>query len=342
MGPKGDPGDVGPPGPQGPAGPKGDTGSAGPSGAAGPAGPGVPPGGAIGHALRKSGAGDHETAWGGPMRLDREATVPVAPVDGVLIFARGQAGRQRPAFVAPSGASTGLQALLASNKVGWWSAVGGAATAQSVGFLGTITGTATARSVATDNLFKSTRRLGLATSSAVGSSAGLRDGGVAKYWRGNAVGLGGFEYVVRYGISAYTADLRLAVGLFAGVGVLPNADPSAQANAVFVGKNAGDTTFRIMHNDGSGSCTVIDLGSDFPANTQEVDLYEVRFFCAPNADRIGVSLERLNTGHVAEATLTTDLPDAGTLLGPQIWISNGTGAAAVAIDVVSQYIETDH
>ncbi|MDQ4136161.1 MAG: DUF2793 domain-containing protein, partial [Pseudomonadota bacterium] len=92
----------------------------------------------------------------------------------------------------------------------------------------------------------------------------------------------------------------------------------------------------------SGSCRVIDLGSDFPANTQEVDLYEVRFFCAPNADRIGVSLERLNTGHVAEATLTTDLPDAGTLLGPQIWISNGTAAAAVAIDVVSQYIETDH
>ncbi len=87
---------------------------------------------------------------------------------------------------------------------------------------------------------------------------------------------------------------------------------------------------------------MVDLGANFPADTQEVDLYETRFYCAPNSDRIGVSLERLNTGHRAEATLTTDLPDAGTLLCPQIWINNGAVAAAVGVDVMSQYIETDY
>lgn len=342
---KGDPGAAGPPGPKGDAGEPGPAGVPGPAGAAGPegpAGPGVPSGGETGQVLRKAGTGDHDAAWGGPLRIDREAAAPDAPADGVLVFARSQAGRQRPVVLGPAGASSGLQATIASSKVGWWSAVGGAATAQSVGFVGTIAGTASARAVSTDNLFKSTRRLGLVTGATAGSSAGLRDGAVGKYWRGNGPRLGGFEYVARFGISAHVAGLRVAVGLFATVAVLPNADPSAQVHAVFVGKNAADTTFRIMHNDGTGACTAIDPGADFPADTQEADLYEARFFCAPNGDRIGVSLERLNTGHLAEAVLTTDLPAAGTLLSPQIWINNGAAAAAVAIDVVSQYIETDY
>jgi hypothetical protein len=291
--------------------------------------------------LRKSGVGDGATGWGGPILLDPE-TVPPSPADGVLVFTWSQAGRRRPAFQAPSGAAAGLQALLASNKIGWWSAAGGGATAQSVGMLGTVSGTAMARTVATDNLFKTTRRLGLVTGGTAGSSAGLRDGSTGKYWRGTGSKLGGFEYVARFGISAYTTGLRLAVGLFATANTLPNAEPSAQTHAVFVGRNAADATFRIMHNDGSGSCTVVDLGANFPADTQEVDLYETRFYCAPNSDRIGVSLERLNTGHRAEATLTTDLPDAGTLLCPQIWINNGAVAAAVGVDVMSQYIETDY
>ncbi len=165
---------------------------------------------------------------------------------------------------------------------------------------------------------------------------------MAKYWRGTRPKLGGFEYVARFGISAYTPGTRVAVGLLATPNALPNADPSAQTDAVIVGKDAADATFRIMHNDGSGACTVANLGMNFPADTQEIDLYEARFFCAPKSDRFGVSLERLNTGHVAEAVLTADLPDAGTLLSPQIWINNGAAAAAVAIDVVSQYIETDY
>ncbi len=304
-------------------------------------GPGVPSGGVVGQVLRKSGPSDHHTEWGGPILLDPGTAALPAPADGVLLFGRIQAGRQRPAFVTPSGPPVGVQALLASGKVGWWTAAGGSVTAHSMGLLGTTSGTATTRAVATDNLFKSTRRLGLVTAATAGSSAGLRDGGIAKYWRGNGPKLGGFEYVARFGISAYTPGMRAAVGLFATVATLGNADPSAQTNAVLVGKNAGATTLHIMHNDGAGACTTIDLGAGFPADTKEIDLYEVRFFCAPNSNRIGVSVERLNTGDLAEATLTADLPDAATLLAPQIWVNNGTAAVAVGVDVVSQYIETD-
>jgi hypothetical protein len=136
--------------------------------------------------------------------------------------------------------------------------------------------------------------------------------------------------------------MRVAVGMFGTSGVLANVDPSAQTSAVLVGKDAAATTFHVMHNDGTGTCTTIDLGPDFPAGTQETDLYEVRIYCAPNSDRIGVSLERLNTGHVAQALLTTNLPDPGTFLSPHVWASNGAAAAVVAIDVLSLYIESDY
>jgi hypothetical protein len=301
----------------------------------------VPSGGAVGQVLRKSGAGDFLTEWGGPIRLDPANGTP-APSEGVLLYTRTQAGRPRPTVASALGAPAALQALLGSGKIGWWTAVGGAATAQSMGLLGTTSGTAAARVVTTENLFKSTRRLGLVTGSTAGSSAGLRDGGVAKFWRGNGARLGGFEYIVRFGISAYSAGMRAAVGLLATVSTLPNADPTSQTNAVMVAKNASAGTFQILHNDDSGACTAIDLGANFPADTQEVDLYEVRFYCASYSDRIGISVERLNTGHIAEATLTTDLPDPSTLLSPQVWVNNGAAAAAVAVDVVSQYIETDY
>jgi hypothetical protein len=55
---------------------------------------------------------------------------------------------------------------------------------------------------------------------------------------------------------------------------------------------------------------------------------------------------RLNTGHVASGTLTGGaavLPAADVLLTPfQAWVSNNTTAAAVAIDIMSVYVETDY
>ncbi len=55
-----------------------------------------------------------------------------------------------------------------------------------------------------------------------------------------------------------------------------------------------------------------------------------------------MSLENLRTNTVANYTATTKTPAVNTLLSPQIWINNGTTAAAAAIDVASQYIEANY
>jgi hypothetical protein len=94
-----------------------------------------------------------------------------------------------------------------------------------------------------------------------------------------------------------------------------------------------------MRNDGSGTATATDLGANFPANTSGADLYELAIWCAPNSGTINYRVERLNTTFVAEGALSTDLPVNTALLAPQVWVNNGTTAATVAIDVMSQYVD---
>jgi hypothetical protein len=132
------------------------------------------------------------------------------------------------------------------------------------------------------------------------------------------------------------------VGLHSATTVIGNVNPSTLTQMVGVGTDNGQTTLRIMTNDGTAAASTIDLGANFPANTLSTDLYELILFCAPNGSTIGYRIERLNTGHVAEGTLSTDLPTNTTLLSPQVWRNNGATAAAIGIDVVGQYAETDY
>lgn len=111
------------------------------------------------------------------------------------------------------------------------------------------------------------------------------------------------------------------------------AEPSTQAY-LGVGCDSTQSTLRFFSSSSS-----VDLGANFPSNTQNIDLYEFRLFIPPNGNTTYWSVTRLNTGHYIEGSLAT--PSKTTLVGPQIWINNAGTASAVAIDVISQYIETD-
>ena len=171
-----------------------------------------------------------------------------------------------------------------------------------------------------------------------GASAGTRHG-LLQFWRGNAAGLGGFFYVARFGIAQFQINLRAFVGLYGTATAIGNVNPSTLLNMVGLAVDAGQTTWRIMRNDGSDTATAIDLGANFPANTSGADLYELALWCTPNSGTINYRVERLNTAFVAEGVLSTDLPVNTVLLAPQIWVNNGATAAAVALDVASQYLE---
>lgn len=185
------------------------------------------------------------------------------------------------------------------------------------------------------------RRLGYVGSAAAGSAAGTRHSMLQ--WAVSAEpGMGRWTFSARFGISdaAAVANARTFVGLtgIAAGGVLPNANPSAQVNLIGMGSDTGDTTFRIMHNDASGTATRIDLGANFPCNTRNEDMYQLTLTC--NADlTVTYKVINLTTGNTAAGNLASDLPMNLTLLAPQLWRNNGSTALAVGLDVVQWAME---
>lgn len=281
-----------------------------------------------------------------PYPLASTTSPPTAPTYGVKLYGSEKAGRHRPAWLGPTNAVRESQCLLGDNKVGWWSATGNSIAAFNLAagpgvsllnFGHTVTGTATARNVAVTNQFTAARRIGYAIGA--GTVAGTRYG-LAQFTMRR-----GFEYIVRFGISGTIADASsYTVGIMSDVASNLNTmsfpTQGLMLKADYI--NSGSMTFEIF----SSSPSVFNASkvgintTNFPINTANVDLYEFRLYVPPGGLTANWRIERLNTGTVDQGSFTSDLPFLDTLLGPQVGCF-GTASSGVAIDVVSQYIETD-
>lgn len=254
--------------------------------------------------------------------------------------------------LTPTGSAiaTMVQATLARGKVGFWLPAG-ALSSGVPGVAGyaayTISGTATGRACAATNLFTRQRRLGSVSASSTGSFAGYRTGGTMITVGTGTAGVGGFYKVTRFGCSdaVVVTDARQFVGVSTSTGGPSNVEPSTLTNCIGVGHGAADTNLKIFYG-GSSAQTPIDLGANFPANTTSVDLYELILFSPSTSPDVSWQVTRVNTGDVASGTITnsgaTVLPAATTFMN-YMWSyrTNNATAAAVGLDLISDYIEID-
>jgi hypothetical protein len=275
-------------------------------------------------------------------------TPPSTPASGkATLYARKIGGRGMLGGVGESGVASAFQPFFARNKISMLTYAGNsglAAAIQSFGMAVPSTfGSSTARNVASTNLLKSMRRNGYVSAATTDSRCGFY--GLPQYLRGSMAQVGGFHAVFRFGCSdaATVAQARTIVGMTSTSSDITS-QPSVATNCVFMGTTGGDANFAIYHNDGSGTCTKIDLGSDFPDHTLSEDVYEFALFCAPNGSQIEYEVTRLNRPDIVPATgvITSNLPVNTTLLLPQVHRTNGSTALAVGIDIVGFYIETDY
>lgn len=278
---------------------------------------------------------------------------PTAPgVGNIHFYAKSIAGRTLPKWVGPSGIDSAMQALVATNKIGWWNPAGNATTVPGVlGFTApTAVGTATSRNVATTRMFTRVRRLGYVSATTAGALAGQYNPAAGtQYTLGDGTGLGGFFYVVRFGTSdaATVATARMFAGMSSATAAPTNVEPSTLLNSIGVGHGAADANLKLFYG-GSAAQTPINLGANFPKNTLSTDMYELILFAPTNANNtVGYRILRLNTGHIAEGTLTagtpgTQLPLSTTFLGHRAWRTNNATALAIGLDIASVYIETDY
>jgi hypothetical protein len=272
------------------------------------------------------------------------AVEPSTPPAGDMVFySKNVAGRLLPKIKGPSGLDTRLQPALDGNGVICILPQ----TSTTFTPLGTATftavGTVSHPAIAAGSLRASTRRA-IVTSAATANSASELRVAATQCWRGDAAGLGGFFMSMRFGCSSAVAGQRLIVGLTSTTTAISTTQsPSGLTLCVFVGNDAADANLNVMHNDGAGSCTKIDLGASFPVPSSVNNaLYEVVFFAPPNASTIGYRVTRLDTGDVAAGTLSTDLPPSTTFLAPHIYVNNNAVASAVILDFYRYYLETDY
>lgn len=275
-----------------------------------------------------------------------EPSTPSA--DHMYNFAGSVGGRVMPKFKGPSGIASALQPHLARNKIGLWLPPGNAVTLPGVlGYTAlTAVGTATARNVAASNTFTRMRRLGYVSAATAGSLASIRVA-VAQVTLGDGSGNGGFHKIIRFGISdvSLVSGARMFVGVSSSTAAPTNVEPSTLTNCFGIGHGASDTNMKLFYG-GSSAQTPIDLGAGFPIDTNTTP-YELAIFAPPNQNGvIKYEVTNLNTGAVATGTVNGSggviLPANSTLLTYCLgYRTNNATAAAVGLDLMSDYVETD-
>ena len=277
----------------------------------------------------------------GSLNIETATSIPSTPADGVQFYATEEAGKDFLNWKGGDGVIWKFGPDQGFAKVALWSANGNGTGVFVQTLANSESGTATTRNVAATNIFTAGRRLGYVTASTSASVAGTRHNNT-QFWAGSGTtSLPGYTFVCRFGLSSsVVTNEQVFVGLRnSAAAITGNTNPSSLTNCIYIGRDAGQTTFRIGRNDGSGTATTIDLGASFPANTTDTDWYEVVFnviSSSVTASTCYYQVTNVSTGATAKGSFNTDLPGNSTMLCPAMWISNGSDTGVIGIDI-SQY-----
>jgi hypothetical protein len=149
---------------------------------------------------------------------------------------------------------------------------------------------------------------------------------------GSVAGAGGFRVRMRFALNtAAGTTRRYFFGVSARFGTsMGSSNPSSFTNIIGYGKDSGsgDSNWRMMHNDGSGTATSTDTGVSAGTST----LYEVEIWCDPNASTVNIRLlSVLGTSRTVlhSASISTNLPANTQVLSPHMEFNTGTGTTGV-------------
>jgi len=277
-----------------------------------------------------------------PLVLPAHEAAPSPPPAGrIALYGRNRAGTGWVDVQRPSGRHFPLQPHFGVNRVATWSP-SVSTTVTTDGMPRTAVGTVATPTLATTGLAASIRRWRVTSSATANAAAEERSAGWV-CWRGNADGLGGWNYVNRLSLTTLQATGMGFFGLYGSVAALATTLTLATVlNCIGIGFQRGThSNWQLVHNDGTGAPTLIDLGASFPVAslTNVLTLY---IAATPNGSDIGLRVVEEVSGAAAEFNITTDMPAATQLLSPRNYMNNGATAAAVAYDCAGVYLETDY
>lgn len=155
---------------------------------------------------------------------------------------------------------------------------------------------------------------------------------------GNNTYGGGAKLIITFALPTYASTQRIVVGYAATTGGTLGADPSTNTNIIGICKDAADSRFQVITNDGSGTCTKTD--TLITPNTN--DVYRLTVFIPSNSTSMWVTLEAITKSSITvynSGALTTNIPAAGTTMVPHLGSGTGAVASAVTIGLIQVYEE---
>lgn len=285
------------------------------------------------------------------MRLPAVATAAItaAPADTLKIFARKVAGRMTLKYVGPSGVDQVFQDKISENAQAFYLPNNGTTVGLNNGIGWTSGGTvshptpsSTAPAVYSQQ--RRTRWANIVTTT--NQTLGLHTVTAMKsFWRGNAAGLGGFNFHARFAIGLWpAATVRLFVGL-------NDQNTSPVASDTLAGNCCGlwhDTTeaasvLNFVTRDGT---TATKAAITLAANLAAGQTFDFWMWAAPNGSAIFYKLNEINTGTtLVDTSTTTTIPGATKFMGPTLQMSNGTANITVtttAMEVMAFSCQSDN
>ena len=201
------------------------------------------------------------------------------------------------AFVAAAVAAGGGSSGPTTQRVSTQEAQGGGTASITInGLAGNWMGTATSRALASTSMFTRLRRVGFVSATTSNARAGI-------VGNGQFYGTDGYTLRWVFGIASYNAAHGYAVGM--AVSDDMTVTPGTQTNVLHLFANPGDTNWKLQGGPTGGMGSVIDLGSGFPINTSNTDLYDVTFTVPAGGTVLNYTVTRLNTGGTVSGTYST-------------------------------------
>jgi hypothetical protein len=200
----------------------------------------------------------------------------------------------------------------------------------------TVTGTVTAPGKSTSSKFMfSNRWETLVTTPSTTAVAGFRCN-TQNYGFGNSAGMGGYYLngVTGPATGVTTTTHRYFFGMTQSIANPTDAQPSAQISCFGIGYDAADANLQFMHNDASGTCTKVDLGSNFPVPTSDrSSFWRLIMYSPSNTQEVYYKVIDMLDGDVYTGVATTDLPAKTDIFSPRGYASVGGTSSVIGFAI---------
>jgi hypothetical protein len=152
----------------------------------------------------------------------------------------------------------------------------------------------------------------------------------------------GWRMSLAFGVSdtAFNSGARQFYGMTSNttsLGISSTVTVESLTNVIGVGSDASDTNLQIFHNDGTGTCTKIDLGSNFSANrpsgSLETDFFTVDFYNPFNQSIIYYRITSLENNFTHEGSINSNIPNDTTPITVQAIRTSGSSSNACSFDI---------